>query len=63
MEEEHPFSIKILADPLNAHRSRWAIYEGIQILMRSPYSYATRREAEKDAGEALQRVELRRLLK
>ena len=55
----HPFSIKIEADSLDGLRFRWTICEGDQILLRSPQSYATRREAEKEAAEALNRAEVR----
>ena len=59
MVEIHPLSIKLQPDPLNDLRFRWAVCEGGQILLRSPHSYATRDEAEKEAAEALKRAEMR----
>jgi hypothetical protein len=49
----HPFTFKIEADPLSEGRFRWTVCEGDQIHIRSPHSYATRREAETDANKAL----------
>ena len=54
-ERAHPFSVKIERDLLNEARSRWVICEGDQIIIRSPHSYATRREAQVEAQTALQR--------
>jgi len=54
-ERTHPFSVKVERDLLNEVRSRWAICEGDQIVIRSPHSYATRREAQAEAQKALQR--------
>jgi hypothetical protein len=51
----HPFSIKIERDLLNEVRSRWALCEGDQILIRSPQSYTTRREAQVEAEKVLER--------
>jgi len=59
MVEIHPFSIRIEIDALSGRRFRWAIYEGEQVILRSPHSYATRRETEKEAAEALKRTEAR----
>jgi hypothetical protein len=59
MEEEHPFTVEIETDPLNAVRFRWNVCRGPQIMMRSPHSYATRREASNDAADAMKRVEER----
>jgi hypothetical protein len=59
MVEIHPFSIRIENDTLSGRRFRWAICQGEQIILRSPHSYATRREAEKEAAEALKRTEAR----
>lgn len=53
MAEVHPFTVKIEADPLRENRYRWTVCEGAQIHLRSPHSYATRREAEKDAEKAM----------
>ena len=59
MVEIHPFSIRIEIDALSVRRFRWAIYEGEQIILQSPHSYATRRECEREAAEALKRAEAR----
>jgi len=40
---------------VNERLFRWTIFEGNQIHIQSPYSYATRREAEKKANEAMLR--------
>jgi hypothetical protein len=53
MADVHPFTINIEADPLRALRFRWTICEGVQVHARSPHSYATRREAEIEAGKAM----------
>ena len=53
MATVHPFTFKVDPDPLSERRFRWSICEGDQIHMRSPHSYATRREAEMEAGKAL----------
>jgi hypothetical protein len=55
MKEVHPFTVRIQADPLDELRFRWTIFEGNQIHIRSPHSYATRREAEKEANAAMLR--------
>jgi hypothetical protein len=52
-------AIEIQIDPLNATRFRWAVREGSQMLLRSPQSYLTRGEAEKEATDARKRVEIR----
>jgi hypothetical protein len=49
----HPFTFKIEADPLSGRRFRWTVCEGDQIRLRSPHSYATRRETEADAAKAM----------
>jgi hypothetical protein len=56
MAEKHPFTINIEADPLNALRFRWTVCEGGQIHIRSPHSYATRREAGAGAKEAMEKL-------
>jgi hypothetical protein len=56
MAEVHPFTIKIEPDPLREMRYRWTVCEGIQIHLRSPHSYATRREAENDAAKAMSKL-------
>ena len=53
MAEAHPFTFKIETDPLSERRFRWTVCEGGQIHLRSPHSYATRREAEAEAGKAM----------
>jgi hypothetical protein len=55
MAENHPFSIRIEPDPLGGHRFRWTLCEGEQIIIRSPHSYATQREAEIEANEVMGR--------
>jgi hypothetical protein len=52
MVETHPYSFNVVTDPLRESRYRWTVCEGNQIHVRSPYSYATRREAEKEAAKA-----------
>ncbi len=54
-EEAHPFTVRVHADPLRERRYRWTIFEGFQIHLRSPESYATRREAEEHAEKAMSR--------
>ena len=46
--EKHPFNFNVMADPLRELRYRWTVCEGVQIHMRSPNSYASRSEAEKE---------------
>jgi hypothetical protein len=53
LEEAHQFTIRVEADPLREGRYRWTICEGVQIHLRSPQSYATRREASEDADRAM----------
>jgi hypothetical protein len=53
LEEAHHFTIRVEADPLRERRYRWTICEGIQIHLRSPESYATRREAQEHADKAM----------
>ena len=60
MEDEPKFTVQIEADPLNERRFRWEIHEGGQIHLRSPHSYATRREAETEADRALRKFTLTR---
>ena len=55
--ETHPFRFKIVTDPLRELRYRWTVCEGSQIHVRSPHSYATREEAEKEAAKAVSRFE------
>jgi hypothetical protein len=55
MGEKHPFTLDVVADPLRHSRYRWTVCEGNQIHVRSPYSHATRREAEKEAAKAVER--------
>jgi hypothetical protein len=53
MGEIHPFTVRIETDPLDVRRFRWTVCEGNQIHIRSPHSYATRREAEREANEVM----------
>jgi hypothetical protein len=53
--EVHPYSFKVMTDPLEELRHRWTVCEGSQIHVRSPCSYATRGEAEKEAAKAVAR--------
>jgi GH24 family phage-related lysozyme (muramidase) len=55
MGENHPFTFNVMADPLRESRYRWTVCEGNQIHMRSPTSYATQSEAEKEAAKAVSR--------
>src|SRR5271154_2622689 len=55
MVEIHPYSFNVVTDPLRDSRYRWTVCEGNQIHMRSPCSYATRSEAEKEAARAVSR--------
>jgi len=57
MVETHPFTFRIEADPLRELRYRWTVCEGSQVHVRSPHSYATRREAENEAAKAVARRE------
>jgi hypothetical protein len=49
------FTFQILPDLLGVRRFRWTVREGEQIHLRSPHSYATRREAEIEGGKAVLR--------
>jgi hypothetical protein len=51
----HPFTFKIEDDPLSKRQFRWTVWEGDQIHIRSPRAYPSRREAEVEAKEAMQR--------
>jgi hypothetical protein len=53
MADVHPFTVKIEVDPLNTVRFRWMVCEGDQIHIRSPHSYATRREATIEADKVM----------
>ena len=57
MVETHPFTFRIEPDPLRELRYRWTVCEGTQVHVRSPHSYATRREAENEAAKAVARRE------
>lgn len=52
MEKAEQFTVRIEPDPLIEGRFRWTVCEGNQIHLRSPHSYATRREAEQEADNA-----------
>jgi hypothetical protein len=52
------YTFRIDPDPLRREsRYRWTVCEGIQIHVRSPHSYATKDEAEKEAAKAVVRRE------
>ena len=55
MAEPAQFTFQILPDLLGVRRFRWTVREGEQIHLRSPHSYATRREAEIEGGKAVLR--------
>jgi hypothetical protein len=57
MLEAHPYTFRIEPDPLQESRYRWTVCEGSQIHVRSPHSYATKDEAEKEAAKAVTRRE------
>jgi hypothetical protein len=59
MVEAQPLSIKIEAGRVDGRRFWWSVWEGARAIERSPHSLATRREAEKEAAEALKRVKAR----
>lgn len=61
MDETPQFTFNIEPDPLRELRYRWTICEGCQIHLRSPQSYATRREAIDDAKKALAHFVARRI--
>jgi hypothetical protein len=56
MLKSHPFTTNVEPDPLTERRFRWTVCEGDQIHLRSPHSYATRRQAEVEADKALLRI-------
>jgi hypothetical protein len=56
MRETDLFTSRIEPDPLYAGRFRWTVCEGSQIHLRSPHSYATKREAEQEADKAMQKL-------
>jgi hypothetical protein len=55
MENAEQFRVRIELDPLIVGRFRWTVCEGVQIHLRSPHSYATRIEAEREAECARQK--------
>jgi hypothetical protein len=59
MEITSPFFVRLDPDPWNARRSWWSICDGERVIKRSPYSYATRREAEAEGNEVMKRIEVR----
>jgi hypothetical protein len=63
MAEVHALSIKIEPGRVDTRRFWWSIYAGADVIARSPHSHATRREAEKEAAEALKRAEVRHRIK
>jgi len=57
MLKTHPFTFGIEPDLLRELRYRWTVCEGSQIHVRSPHSYATKPEAEREAAKAVVRRE------
>ena len=55
MFDMRAFSIKIDPDPLGARLFRWSLFEGDHLLLRSQFSYATRREAKDGAGAEMRK--------
>jgi hypothetical protein len=55
MAENHPFTIMVERDLLRDGRFRWMLCENGQVRNRSPFSYATKREALADATKALEK--------
>jgi hypothetical protein len=55
MPEVHPFTARIELDPTGRHQFRWTVCQGERIVASSPISYATRREAQIEAKEAMLR--------
>lgn len=53
VNEAPQYTFNIEADPLRELRYRWTVCEGSQVHLRSPQSYATRREATEDATKAM----------
>src|ERR1700722_1835569 len=53
MVEKYLYSFIVVMDPLRASRYRWTVCEDSQIHVRSPCSYATRLEAEKETARAV----------
>jgi hypothetical protein len=55
MAEAPTLTFNVEADPLRERRYIWTIRKGLQIL-RSPQSFATRREAKEDGLKAMSRL-------
>lgn len=50
-----PFSIKVDPDPLGDRWFRWSLFAEGQLVRRSQFSYATRREAKNAVGAEIRR--------
>jgi hypothetical protein len=59
MVETQLLSIKIEPGRVDRTRFWWSVCEGDRIIELSSYSLATRREAEREATEALKRAKTR----
>jgi hypothetical protein len=56
MAEAPTLTFNVEADPLRERRYIWTIRKALQIHLRSPQSFATRREAREDALKAMSRL-------
>ena len=54
MAENHPFAIGVERDLLRDGRFLWTLYENGQPRIRSPFTYATKREALAGGAKALE---------
>jgi hypothetical protein len=59
MAEAATLTFNVEADPLRERRYIWTIRAGSQIRLRSPQSFATRREVKEDALKAMSRLAAR----
>jgi hypothetical protein len=59
MTDGRQLTFKIVRDPDAGTRFRWLIYAGFRFVASSPHSFATRREAEADAGKAMLKIAVR----
>jgi hypothetical protein len=55
--ETSPLAFRVEAHPKRQGRYLWAIGYGFQTYLRSPQSFATRREAKNDALKAMSKME------
>jgi hypothetical protein len=56
MAETHVFTIKVEPDVDRPGRYRWSISEGWKVRDKSLYSFATKREAQADAGAFVEKL-------